>query len=148
MNILGTQYSLEAKALEIYVAGCSGNPHCKNCHNPESWDYDSGTDYKKVLASIYDKMFHFSTMIDKFYILGGEPLDQNKEELISLLSELKNIHKKPIWLFTRYEINEIDKDVKELCSYIKCGRYVEELKTNHNMYGVTLSSSNQYIIKT
>ena len=42
MNILGTQYTLKHKAFEIYVAGCNGSPHCKGCHNPESWDFNLG----------------------------------------------------------------------------------------------------------
>ena len=47
MNILATQYTLPYKSLDIYVAGCSGSPHCINCHNKESWDFNQGEIYNK-----------------------------------------------------------------------------------------------------
>ena len=42
MNIVSTQYTLSTKSLEIYLAGCSGQPKCKGCHNPMLWDFNMG----------------------------------------------------------------------------------------------------------
>ena len=148
MNILATQYTLAMKAFEVYVAGCSGNPHCKGCHNPTSWDFDNGEHYDETYKQqIYNKVKDFDSMIDNCMIFGGEPLDQNHTELKQLLEDLQELHK-PIWIFTRYDIKEVPDFVKENCDYIKCGRYMEELKTENNtQYGITLATSNQHIYK-
>lgn len=148
MNILATQYTLEYKSLDIYVAGCCGSPHCKDCHNPETWDFNKGEQYTlKYFNRIKTKVHDFNNLIDNIMIFGGEPLDQDKDELLHILFDLKTLNK-PIWLFTRYSIDEVPKEVKTLCNYIKCGRYVPELKSNDNiMYGIKLATSNQKIFK-
>jgi organic radical activating enzyme len=80
-------------------------------------------------------------------LFGGEPLDQNHDEFLDFLNKLKTLNK-AIWLFTRYSIDEVPKNVKILCDYIKTGKYLPELKTNDNiMYGITLATSNQTIHK-
>ena len=148
MRILATQYTLSTKSLEIYVAGCNGQPHCKNCHNPESWNFNNGDLYTtdKFLA-IKEKIADNPLLIKNIMIFGGEPLDQDKGELLILLQTLKTLNL-PIWIFTRYDITEVYDFVKEYCDYIKCGRYIEELKTDNNIqYGIKLATSNQKIYK-
>ena len=55
---------------------------------------------------------------------------------------------KPIWVFTRYDIDKVPKEIKSLCNYIKCGRYKPELKCKNNIhYGIELATSNQKIYK-
>lgn len=147
MNILSTQYTLSNKALEIYVAGCNGQPHCSNCHNPTSWDFNLGMDWREFIDEINDKCSNFLGLIENIMIFGGEPLDQYHDELEQMLVELDKIEL-PIWLFTRYSINEIPNFIKEYCTYIKCGRYEESLTTDTNIqYGIKLATSNQYIYK-
>lgn len=148
MNILATQYTLSTNSLEIYVAGCNGQPHCKNCHNPISWNFNLGTKYNnEYFEIIKTKVNDFTSLIQNIMIFGGEPLDQNHEELKKLLKDLSQFNL-PIWIFTRYDINEIDNDIKQYCDYIKCGRYIEELKTDNNtQYGIKLATSNQNIYK-
>lgn len=148
LNILATQYTLPTKSFEIYVAGCNGNPHCTDCHNPEGWDFDIGKKYtKQYFDSISCKIEEFSSLIDNIMIFGGEPLDQNHNELIEMLHDLITL-KLPIWLFTRYDINDVSDDIKSCCEYIKCGRYIPELKTDNNIqYGIKLATSNQKIYK-
>lgn len=148
MNIIGTQYTLKHKAFEIYVAGCNGSPHCKGCHNPESWDFNRGDklDEQWVLQT-EQKIQSFDKMIDNIMIFGGEPLDQKIVELIDLLMWLSRFGKK-IWLFTRYEIDEVSLVVKNYCDYIKCGRYDPDyITSSNNQYGITLATSNQHIYK-
>ncbi|MCX7648913.1 MAG: 4Fe-4S cluster-binding domain-containing protein, partial [Elusimicrobiales bacterium] len=133
MRILGTQYSLNTKSFEIYIAGCSGNPHCEGCHNPESWNFNNGNPYNlKYFLNIKEKIELFDTLIENIMIFGGEPLDQDKNELINFLKDLKFLNKK-IWLFTRYELEEVPLEIKDLCDYIKTGRYIKELTTNDNI---------------
>ena len=147
MNILSTQYTLEYKSFDIYVAGCSGNPHCASCHNQESWDFNQGIYYKNEFDAINDKITDFDNMIDNIMIFGGEPLDQNIDDLSELLMFLKRFNKN-IWLFTRYKLNEVPDDIKLYCNYIKTGRYIEELKCENNIqYGIKLATTNQKINK-
>ena len=146
MNILGTSYTLKHNSLDIYIAGCSGSPHCVGCHNPESWDFTKGIKYDyDYYIGIKTKAEIFDSLITNIMIFGGEPLDQNLWNLLDFLTDLKTLNKK-IWLFTRYDIDEIPVSIQELCSYIKTGRYIEELKTDNNIqYGIKLSTSNQKI---
>ena len=148
MNILYTDYTLQDNALDIYVAGCNGNPHCTSCHNPESWDFNLGKPYdNNYFEYIKRTVQTFNNLINKIRIFGGEPLDQNHDELIHMLFDLGGLNKE-IWLFTRYEINEVPKEIKTLCNYIKTGRYLPELECDDNIqYGVKLATSNQKIYK-
>jgi anaerobic ribonucleoside-triphosphate reductase activating protein len=148
VNIIGTQYTLKYKAFEIYVAGCNGSPHCKGCHNPESWDFNRGDKIgEQWLTQTESKIQSFNAMIDNIMIFGGEPLDQKIAELLDLLMWLKKFDKK-IWLFTRYELTEVPLIVKDYCDYIKCGRYDPAyITTSNTQYGITLATSNQNIYK-
>lgn len=148
MNFIATQYTLANRAFEIYVSGCNGNPHCKNCHNPESWDFEFGNKITdEIICEWLDKVKEFDELIDNIMIFGGEPNDNNHEELEYTLSSLL-ASKKKLWLFTRYEKKELPKFEFDLCDYIKCGRYLPELTCENNIqYGIKLATSNQYIIK-
>src|SRR5690606_18187499 len=129
-------------AFEIYLTGCGREPKCSNCHNPELWDFNKGEeiDYNKLKNDLSLKLNQF----DNIVILGGEPLDQDILDLIELLSFLIKF-KKPIWLYTSYELEDIPKDVLKLVDYVKVGRYDESQKGNFTHYGVTLHSANQKI---
>lgn len=150
MKILATQYTLQYKSLDIYIAGCKGDNgiHCRNCHNPESWSFENGDLYNKnFLEKILKKIKDFDCLIENIMIFGGEPNDQNYNELENFLRDLKETGKK-IWLFTRYKFSDLPQFEYELCDYIKCGEYNENLKTNNNkQHGIQLATSNQRIYK-
>ena len=129
------------KRIEIYISGCKA-PHCNGCHNPESWDFDFGVDVDENLIDLIKK---YSEYFDNIWILGGEPLDQEKPHLIWFLDRLNNI--KPIWLFTRYNIDKIDLDILEYLDYAKCGEFINDNSGYITEYGFKLASSNQIIHK-
>ncbi|MCG8402357.1 MAG: 4Fe-4S cluster-binding domain-containing protein [Firmicutes bacterium] len=147
MNIASTQYSLKDKSFEIYISGCREHP-CKGCHNPLLWNEDYGELLtQKYLDEMKLKVKKFNNLINKISIYGGEPLEKPIEEVIWLLKELKQTNKE-IWLFTRFEINEIQNKIKKYCNYIKTGKYDEAFKTESNIhFGIKLASSNQKIYK-
>lgn len=147
MRILTTQYSLSMKSLDIYISGCKG-PHCEGCHNPDTWNFNQGDIWGDELKTkISNKIKDFSDLIDNIMIFGGEPLDSSTDDLIDMLSFLDK-YNLSVWLFTRYSIDEVPKDIKKYCSYIKCGRYIPSLKTEDNVqYGIPLATSNQKIWK-
>ena len=149
MNILATQYTLQHKSLEIYLAGCNANPHCTSCFNSESWNFNQGIKYDNYYFNkhIKQKCDDFSLLINNIFVLGGEPNDQDKDELLHLLFDLKSLNKK-IWIFTRYDLKQLPKFELELCDYIKCGKYIPELTIENNtQYGIKLATSNQKIYK-
>jgi organic radical activating enzyme len=147
MNIASTQFSLSTESFEIYLSGCDGI--CgKSCHNYELIDFNIGNDYKIELPKIIEKIKEFDCLIKKIWILGGEPLLQNHSELCDLIQAI-NLHtNKELWLWTRFEINEIPMEIITLCDYIKTGRYIDNLKTENNIqYDIKLATSNQNIFK-
>ena len=94
-------------------------------------------------------MNDFDELIENIMIFGGEPLDSPTEDLVDLLAFINSATDcKPIWLFTRYDIEDVPDPVKLICSYIKCGRYEEDKKVDKNeYYGMDLATSNQKIYK-
>lgn len=147
MNVASTQYSLNNKSFEIYISGCKEHP-CIGCCNEELWDENIGEELTiDKLNQIQNKIKEFDNLIDNVFILGGEVLEKPINELEWLLKELKKTNKK-LWLFTRFEFNEIPPQIKEYCSYIKTGRYDQVNLTENNIqYGIKLASENQKIYK-
>jgi organic radical activating enzyme len=144
-NIAATQYSLQSKAFEVYISGCLG-PHCTNCHNPELWDFSQGRAAAECIDEVQLKVMRAAEMIEQIWLLGGDPLDQSEVGLVLLLERLSSL--KPVVLFTRKNIDEVPLRVKELCAYIKTGRYDETLKVEgHKEHGITLSTRNQQVHK-
>ena len=152
MNIIDTQYTLDQKAYEIYVSGCAGNPHCEGCHTPWTWDFQIGKNWKEMKDRIRKTISSYSGLIDKVRIFGGEPLDQDMKEMESMLEFIHSINSSlPIWIFTRYELEEALAKASFLETYvmfIKTGPYKPALGVKKNLqYGVNLATSNQKIWK-
>jgi anaerobic ribonucleoside-triphosphate reductase activating protein len=147
MNIVSTQFSLATGSFEIYLAGCSGSPKCQGCHNPVLWDFTIGSPWHTFVDSIAAKLSDVP-LIEHVWILGGEPLDNDHQELLELIAGLNAISSLPKWLFTRYELSEVPEAIRDQFDYIKCGRYEPSLKVEgYSQYGVTLATSNQRIYK-
>ena len=147
MKIVARDYSMTTRSYDIFLSGCKANPKCQDCHNPESWSFDCGTNWIEHILPIHKDLQKFGTVIDKFFILGGEPLDQDPDEFSLFIAGLKEFGKE-IWLFTRFELDEIPEVTKKQFDYIKTGRYLPELSTEDNVsYGVKLATSNQKIHK-
>lgn len=127
-------------SLTIWFTGCDFR--CKNCYNRKLWNKESGHEYRtelvaKIVVATCNKL-----NLKSVVLLGGEPLQQDKEELLLLCRLLKKRGLK-IWLYTGYDfydIYNICRDILGLVDVIKCGRYIDELKQD----GFP-ASSNQYI---
>lgn len=149
MNIVATQFTLKYNSLEIYLAGCARNPKCEGCHNSELWDFNVGKDYKLWFNILEEKIDTFDLLIKNIWVLGGEPLDNNIDELENLLVFLRKFDK-DIYLFTSYSIEDVPEKIKKLCDYVKVGEYNKNLrcKENENIhFGIPLATCNQKIIK-
>ena len=120
----------------VFFQGC--DIHCPGCHNQPAWDITKGTLYSvKELAEQIKK----GTFNNKITLTGGEPLMQ-KEALVELLKELKGLD---VIVYTGHQKEEVPEEVWKLTSYVKCGPFIERLKTTIKPY---VGSSNQELIKS
>ncbi len=112
--------------VSLFVSGCTH--HCKECFNPETWDFDYG---KPFTQETIDMILEYlePEYIKGITLLGGEPLEHsNQKGLLPLLEQIHNKYpEKSIWCFTGYDY---EKDVmgkmyqewpetKQLLSYIE-----------------------------
>ena len=133
-------------ACSLFVQGCSH--HCKNCFNPETWDFNAGKEWTKEIENKFIELCQ-NEYIDCVSILGGEPFDQD-EHIYWFLKRLKHEVNKPLYLWTGYKIEYLlTRDVPRDClkenliDYLIDGEYVDELRDlNLELRG----SSNQRII--
>ncbi|MCR5780867.1 MAG: anaerobic ribonucleoside-triphosphate reductase activating protein [Bacteroidaceae bacterium] len=79
----------------IYCAGCTH--HCPECHNPQSWDKDGGTEMsvEEVMQTIEADPFANVTFS------GGDPMQQ-AEGFTELARAIKTRTNKTIWCYTGY----------------------------------------------
>ena len=147
MNLNSCQYTLSNYMFEIYISGCEKHP-CKECFSPELWNPFVGDEltterYELLKTNILSKIY----MIENLMVCGGEILEKPKEEVLELITFLKQFMK-PIWLFTRFELKDVDTDILDNIDYIKTGMYLQDKQTEDNIsYGYKLASSNQTIYK-
>lgn len=133
-------------ACSLFVQGCSH--HCKNCFNPETWDFNAGEEWTKEIEDKFIELCQ-NEHVDCVSILGGEPFDQD-EHIYWFLKRLKHEVNKPLYLWTGYKIEYLlTRDVPRDClkenliDYLIDGEYVDELRDlNLELRG----SSNQRII--
>lgn len=128
--------------VSLFVQGCPH--HCYNCFNQETWDFNKGNIFTKEIENQFIALCK-SDKIDHVSILGGEPLC-NPTEMKPLLERLYKEVNKPIWVWSGYTWEELNKEQKDCLKYIDYlvdGRYIDNKKD------LTLKfkgSSNQRII--
>ena len=100
----------EGIRVSLFVSGCTH--HCKNCFNPETWDFCYGDPFTTEVEDRILKMLE-PNHIAGITLLGGEPMDpHNQPALLKLLKRIKQKFgdTKNIWGFTGYIF---DKDLVE-----------------------------------
>ena len=147
MKIIAKDFSLATASYDIFFSGCAASPRCEGCHNPEAWSFGVGTPWIGHIMDICRDIRTYNNVVKRIFIMGGEPLDQDREAFLLFLQGIKDLNK-DIWLFTHYELDEVPENVKDLVDYIKTGRYKPELSIDDNIcYGVKLATSNQKVYK-
>ena len=145
MNIKYMEYNYITTSLDVYVTGCNA-PHCKGCHNPELWDFTAGYIYDDVLHVVMSKKIKCLTgVIDRIMVYGGELFDHPENDVVYFLRQLFKFNL-PLWVFTRYSLEDIPRGALPYICYLKTGSYIEDLPPVVS-YGITLASSNQMITK-
>ena len=137
----------EGVRVSLFVQGCSF--HCKNCFNPETWDFNKG---KEFTTAEIQKIIELANKdyIAGLSVLGGEPLHNNNvDEVFHIVTTFKEkFPNKNIWLWTGFKFEDAIKDSKRksiLCNIdvLIDGQFEEDKKD------LTLKwrgSSNQRVI--
>lgn len=116
--------------VSLWVQGCPF--HCNHCHNPETWDYDSGEyiDDEQLFDEI-DKAISMNGVQRNLSILGGEPLcGANYLFVRRLLEYIRN--KYPtiiIFIWTGYTWEEMTREQMRTvlwANYLIDGLYIHE----------------------
>lgn len=130
--------------VSVFFQGCAF--HCKNCFNPETWDFKAGKEFTDEtideILNLCDKDF-----ITGLSLLGGEPMHPtNIEGSTKLAKRFKErFPEKNIWSWTGFLFDEylIDKEIVNYLDVVVDGQFKDELK-NPNLRWK--GSSNQRVI--
>ena len=130
--------------VSVFTQGCSF--HCKNCFNPETWNFEGG---KEFTDDTINQVLELSDKeeIKGLSILGGEPMHpKNIEGTTKLAKAFKEKYpNKNIWVWSGFKFDQDLKD-KEVLKYIDVlvdGQYKDEL---HDFTLKWKGSSNQRVI--
>ena len=127
----------------IFMQGCTF--HCKNCFNPETYDFDKG---EELTDDVIDKLLKLSEpeYIKGLSILGGEPLHpRNALGTLDLVKKFKEKYpNKTVWVWTGFLYEKVNKlyDLSNIDVLID-GQFKEELHDPTLKYR---GSSNQRVI--
>lgn len=135
----GTSVDGPGLRTSIYFAGCTHK--CPGCHNPQSWDPDSGREMSvdEIMQVVEYNGFDVT-------FTGGDPLYQ-AEKLLPLAVELRN-RGYSIWCYSgfTYEKALQASDMAEVlgyCDVLVDGPYMESLRDVHLQFR---GSSNQRLV--
>lgn len=92
--------------VSLFVSGCTH--HCKECFNPETWDFAYGSPYTpQTEQEILDACDH--DYIRGLSLLGGEPMEpEHQNALLPLLRKFRErFPGKSVWCYSGYDF-ELD----------------------------------------
>ncbi len=99
----------EGVRVTLFVSGCTN--HCKNCFQPQTWDFDYGKPFTEETEK------HLLDMLSPSYIngltlLGGEPFEpENQRVLVPFLHRVRATYpEKNIWGFSGFTYEELTTD--------------------------------------
>ena len=129
--------------LVLWTSGC--DHHCKECHNPETWDENSGQLFDE---NVKNEILEYlkNEYVDGITLSGGDPLyPKNRDTLTALCKEIKEKYpNKSIWCYTGFDFEQVkDLSIMNYIDILVDGEFKIDLKdTKLHWRG----SSNQRII--
>jgi anaerobic ribonucleoside-triphosphate reductase activating protein len=102
--IPGTTVDGPGLRTSIYFSGCKHK--CPHCHNPETWDFNAGKDWKINDIMEVVKKNDFDVTFS-----GGDPLYQDLTALSTLAKKIHSLGK-TIWLYTGFVIEDLSENIK------------------------------------
>lgn len=122
----------------LFVSGCTN--HCKNCFQPETWDFHFGQPYTEETEQHLLNLLSDEN-IQGLTLLGGEPFEpENQKVLVKLLRRVrKELPEKDIWSYTGFIYDrdllegqrkhcEVTDEMLSLLDVLVDGPFIEELK--------------------
>ena len=92
--------------VSVFVSGCTH--HCKECFNPETWDFGYGKPFRE--AQVEEILGYLSKpYIHGLSILGGEPFEpQNQGAVLELVRRVRErFPEKDIWCYSGYLFEDL-----------------------------------------
>ena len=139
--------------ITLFVSGCTN--HCKNCFQPQTWDFDFGEPFTEETEEKLLEMLK-PDYINGLTLLGGEPMEpENRPTVLALVKEVRTRYpEKDIWCYTGYTFDKdlltwISRGQDEVAELLACidvlvdGEFIEEQK---NLRLPFRGSENQRII--
>lgn len=114
----------EGIRVSLFVSGCTN--HCKQCFNPETWNFEYGTPYTEQTEQyILDNLK--SDFVNGLTLLGGEPFEpKNQPVLLELVKKVKDMyHNKTIWAYSGFRLED---ELLKPGAYPNCDCTLELLK--------------------
>ncbi len=122
----------------LFVSGCTN--HCKNCFQPETWDFAYGEPFTKEteekILSLLNKAY-----IKGLTVLGGEPFEpSNQRALLPFLQQVRAAFpQKNIWAYSGFTYEMLKTDgshprcevtdaLLDTIDVLVDGRFIEEQK--------------------
>jgi len=87
--------------VSLFVSGCTH--HCRECFNPETWDFDYGTPFTE--AEVQAVLKHLAPAhIRGLSLLGGEPFEpRNQQTVLALVKRVREKYpRKDVWCYSGY----------------------------------------------
>ena len=138
----------EGIGVSLFVQGCPF--HCTGCFNPETWDFNGGTEWDSIIEDKFLKIINKDYIV-RISLLGGEPLAiQNYETIKSIIEKIKNNYPdKKIWLYTGYKYENLSIEQLDAIKKVDIlidGQFDIEKKDLYNKKIIWAGSLNQRII--
>ena len=97
--------------VSVFFAGCLPNKckegNCPGCHNKKAQKFNVGEEYTEETKN-YILDLCKNPYIAGLTVCGGEPYDQDEDQLVELLQEFRSQNPdKNVWIFTGYEFERI-----------------------------------------
>ena len=138
----------------LFVSGCRN--HCKNCFQPETWDFNYGEPFTKEVEDHLIEELR-PDFVDGLTLLGGEPGEaENQRGLLPFLQRVRReLPGKTIWCYSGFTWEqltgkeparcrcEVTDEFLSLLDVLVDGPYVEEL---HDITLLFRGSANQRLI--
>ena len=115
--------------VSIFFQGCAF--HCKNCFNPETWDFLGGKEFGEEQIEEILKLAE-GDHITGLSILGGEPMHNKNIDATTMLAKRfkEKYPNKTIWAWSGFLFDEYihDKEVAKYLDVLVDGQFVDELR--------------------
>ncbi|MGG7144858.1 anaerobic ribonucleoside-triphosphate reductase activating protein [Clostridium nigeriense] len=101
----------------LFVSGCTNN--CEGCFNKDLQDFNYGEIWNEEVENDFIKQVKSPNIVG-VNILGGEPMDQIKDNVLyNLLKRIKEETNKSIWIWSGYLYEDIiaNKERSNILSY-------------------------------